>query len=97
MTVRLTGGAVPGAQNRAWVRTRAGRTADADTTDLPAGTPVVVGPRSADDAAVEQALAPLAGLGGTCGPVIADAGIDLDAGFGRPGPMAVPATGGTPC
>ncbi|HEX8628393.1 MAG TPA: hypothetical protein VF755_09515 [Catenuloplanes sp.] len=81
MALRLSGGVLPGPDRRIWILGPAGLPVEAARADPPPGTPVVVGPRSADADAAGQALRELSRLVGAGGTVVADVGADLGDGF----------------
>ncbi|AVT32246.1 hypothetical protein C6361_25445 [Plantactinospora sp. BC1] len=80
MTLRLSGGVVPGPDTRVWAAGPRGR-AVAPSPELAPGSPVVLGPRSATPEAAERAVAELGRLVTVGGVLAAGAGVDLGDGF----------------
>ncbi|MEN3608039.1 hypothetical protein AAH979_00680 [Plantactinospora sp. ZYX-F-223] len=80
MTLRLSGGVVPGPDRRIWAPGPRGRAVDPDGEAVP-GSPVVLGPRSAGPEAADRAIAELTRLLAAGGPLAAGAGVDLGYGF----------------
>ncbi|GAA3726817.1 hypothetical protein GCM10022225_05010 [Plantactinospora mayteni] len=78
--MRLSGGVVPGPERRIWAPGPRGRAVEPGAELVP-GSPVVLGPRPASPEAAEQAIAELARLVASGGPLAAGAGVDLGYGF----------------
>jgi hypothetical protein len=84
---RLAYGVVAGRDRKVWAPGPDGAALDAGRAGLPAGAPVVVGPRRCDPAQLATALAALAELVARGGEIVAGADIDLGSEF-RTGRLA---------
>ncbi|GIG86429.1 hypothetical protein [Plantactinospora endophytica] len=80
MTLRLSGGVVPGPDSRIWTAGPRGRSVE-PSPELAPGSPVVLGPRSAAPESVDRAVAELHRLIAAGGVPAAGAGVDLGDGF----------------